>query len=102
MKLEKLTLQEVKKLLSNWSAGTFPTVAASVKYHFRKHGVEVSAQNIGEYLRKADALARRLRGARKSYLNDSAIRYTKNGLFIIKNIEGKILSFGSELKSNER
>ena len=101
MKLENLTLNEAKKLLSNWSAGTFPTVAASVKYHFRKHGVEVSAQNIGEYLRKADVLARNLRGAKKSYLDNGAIRSAKSGLFIIKNIEGKILSFGSELKSDE-
>ena len=39
--------------LSEWNKGTYGTIGASVNYHFRTHGAEVSATNIPQYLRKA-------------------------------------------------
>ena len=94
--MPKISLHEAKKLVSLWSKGTFPTVADSIKYHFAVHGKDVSAQNIWQYLRKAANFAANLRGAKKSFLDGGYIRFMKDGNYIIKNNEGKILSFGME------
>jgi pyocin large subunit-like protein len=94
--MSKITLLEAKKLLSLWSKGTFPTVAESIKYHFTVHGKSVSAKNVWQYLRKVESFAANLRGARKSILDNESIRFMKGGHYIIKNREGKILSFGIE------
>ena len=92
----EISLQEAKKLVSLWSKGTFPTTAQSIKYHFAVHGKGVSAANYWQYLRKAGKFSENLRGTRKSILEAGYIRYMKNGYYIIKNKEGKILSFGIE------
>jgi filamentous hemagglutinin len=71
-------------------------VADSIKYHFKRHGTEVGASNEWQYLRKAEAFNQNLRGARKSYLPDGRTRYMKDGKYIIKDAEGKIISYGLE------
>jgi filamentous hemagglutinin len=92
----EISLSEAKRLISQWSKGTLPTVALSIKYHFERHGKEVSAENVWHYLRKAEAFGRNLRGARTSILRNDFTCYMKNGYYMIKNEAGKIISFGLE------
>ncbi|HKO62977.1 MAG TPA: RHS repeat-associated core domain-containing protein, partial [Pyrinomonadaceae bacterium] len=87
---------EARSMLRQFGPGTFRTVAASVRYHFEKHGAEVGARNAGQYLRQATAFARNLRGARVTELEDGAKRYAKSGYYVIKDAAGKILSFGRQ------
>ena len=35
---------------AGWGAGTFPNIRGSINYHFKKHGKEVNAKNIHDYL----------------------------------------------------
>ena len=91
-----ITLREAKSLVSSWAKGTFPTVSESIKYHFARHGKEVSAEDVWEYLRKSVAFTRNLRGAGTSELEIGVTRFMKNGYYVIKGEEGKILSFGGE------
>jgi len=93
----KVTLGEAKKLVSLWSEGTFPTIKESIKYHFARHGKEVSADNVWDYLRKAESFSKNLRNARKSEPEFGVMRYMKSRNYVIKDGKGKILSFGSEL-----
>lgn len=83
-----MTLREAKSLVGGWSNGTFRTVAASIRNHFEKHGAEVGAQNVGQYLRKAEGFARNLRGARTSDLGNGVTRYMKKGYYVIKDSAG--------------
>jgi RHS repeat-associated protein len=85
---------DTARFIEAWGKGTFETVEKSWAYHFEKHGEEVGAESLLQYLRKAEGFNQNLRGATKSVL-DSAIRHSKNGKYIIKDFEGKILSFGS-------
>ena len=94
--MAEITLNEAKKLVSQWAKGTLPTVAKSIKYHFVRHGKEVSAEDVWQYLRKAEAFGRNLRGARTRILRNDFTRYMKNGYYIIKDKTGKIISFGLE------
>ena len=94
--MAEITLREAKSLVSSWAKGTFPTVSESIKYHFAGHGKEVSAEDVWQYLRKAEAFERNLRGARTCVLRNDATRYMKNGYYVIKDNAGKILSFGAE------
>ena len=94
--MENITLQEAKRLISLWSKGTFPTVTESIKYHFARHGAEVSAEEVWAYLRKAEGFSNNLRKARKMNLDFGYVRYMKSGFYVIKDINGKILSFGAE------
>lgn len=69
----------------------------SLIYHFKTHGAQVGAADIDQYVRKADAFKQNLKGAKKSYPSEGtagAVRYTKNGKYIILGPDGKILSFG--------
>lgn len=91
-----ITLQEAKRRVSSWSKDTFTTVAESIKYHFARYGAEVSAENIWEYLRKTESFGNNLRKSRKMNLDFGYVRYMKSGFYVIKNINGKILSFGAE------
>lgn len=77
--------------------GTFDTVEDSLKRYFKKHGEEVGAKGIDEYVRKAEGFSQNLKGAKKSYPTkgtSGAVRYTKNGKYIIIGSDGKILSYG--------
>lgn len=94
--MAQITFREAKQLVSKWSKGTFPTISESIKYHFARHGAEVSAENIWQYLRKANNFAENLRGAGKGELEKGFTRYMKNGYYIIKDTKGKILSFGTQ------
>jgi len=91
-----ITLQEAKKLVASWSKGTFPSISESIKYHFARHGKEVSAEDVWQYLRKSVAFTRNLRGASTSELETGVTRFKKNSYYVIKGEAGKILSFGLE------
>jgi hypothetical protein len=93
----KVTLAEAKKLVSLWSKGTFPTIKESIKYHLARHGKEVSADDVWDYLRKAEGFSKNLRNAKKSEPEFGVTRYMKSGNYVIKDGKGKILSFGNEL-----
>lgn len=80
-----------------WGKGTFDSTEDSLKHHFDKHGEEVGAKDIDQYVRKAEGFSQNLKGASKSYPDNGtpgAIRYTKNGKYIIIGPDGKILSYG--------
>ncbi len=94
----QISLREAKRFVAQWSKGTFPTVAESIKYHFMRHGKEISANTVWQYLRKADAYTQNLRGAKVYILENDASRYVKKGYYVIKDQAGKILSFGIERK----
>jgi hypothetical protein len=93
----KLTLGEAKGLIGAWARDPVQnTIAASIKYHFGKHGAEVGASNVWQYLRKAEGFARNLRGASVIELENGAKRYVKKGYYLIKDGAGKIISYGRE------
>jgi len=94
--MAEIKLREAKELVSQWAKGSFPSVSESIKYHFARHGTEVSAEDIWQYLRKSAAFARNLRGARTSMLEIGVTRHMKNGCYVIKDEAEKILSFGRE------
>ena len=80
---------EKRRLVSRWSKGSFDNVAKSIRYHASKHG---SGQSVWKYLRKAADFNKR--GARKTVLENGAVRWTrKSGEFLIEK-EGKIVSYG--------
>ncbi len=87
-------LSEKKKLMSQWGKGTFQTRSASVRWHLNKHGGEVGADNAWTYLRKASGFDQNLRGAIPKKLENGATRFSKAGKYIIKDANGRILSFG--------
>jgi RHS repeat-associated protein len=89
------TLREAKTLIGAWGKGTFGTLAKTIAYHVAEHGEEVGAKSTLQYLRKAYEFNRNLRGAEKALLENGATRYTKNGYYIIKDAEGRILSYGA-------
>ena len=92
---DKLKISNESK--EKWSKGSFDSVEDSLQYHFKEHGEEVGATNIDQYVRKAEGFSQNLRGAHKSYPPNGtpgAVRYTKNGKYIIIGPNGKILSFG--------
>jgi RHS repeat-associated protein len=88
------TFSEAKTLVGAWGKGTFPTLAKTIAYHFAEHGEEVGAKSALQYLRKAYEFNRNLRGAETKLLENGATRYTKNGYYIIKDVDGHILSYG--------
>jgi RHS repeat-associated protein len=88
------TYTEAKTLVGAWGKGTFRTLSDTIGYHFEKHGGEVGAENVLQYLRKAFEFGRNLKGATKKFLEEGAIRYEKSGRYIIKDAEGNILSYG--------
>jgi len=92
----EISFREANELVSSWAKGTFPTVSESIKYHFARHGKEVAAEDVWQYLRKSAAFARNLRGARTNELEIGVLRYMKKGYYVIRNEDGKILSFGVE------
>jgi pyocin large subunit-like protein len=85
---------EGARLLESWGKGTFESVEESALYHFEKHGEELGAKDTLSYLRKADGFASNLKRARRTLLEGGAVRYEKNGRFLIKDAEGLIVSFG--------
>ena len=92
-----IAFSEAKTLVGGWSRGTFAKVSETLDYHFAKHGFEVGAENLVQYMRKAAAFGSNLRGAQRTQLENGATRYLKNGYYIIKDQAGKILSFGKAI-----
>lgn len=84
--------------LSKWNKGSFDDVGGSAEYHFKKHGKEVGANDLAQYIRKAEEFAKTAKkGSTKSYVDgavEGTIRYKKNGKFIDIAPDGTIVSFG--------
>jgi len=89
-----IALSEAKQLVGGWSRGTFEKVGASIAYRFEKHGGEVGASSVWQYLRKAEGFAKNLKGASKTAV-DGGTRYEKNGKYVILDQNKKILSYGT-------
>jgi len=89
-----IALSEAKQLVGGWARGTFEKVGASIGYHFEKHGAEVGASSVWQYLRKAEGFANNLKGASKTAV-DGGTRYEKNGKYVILDQSKKILSYGT-------
>jgi len=85
---------ESARLAEQWGPGTFESVAVSLDYHFKRHGAELGAANLLQYLRKADRFAANIKRSKRVRLPDGSIRYTKSKRYVIKDADGKILSFG--------
>ncbi|MGZ0052668.1 polymorphic toxin-type HINT domain-containing protein [Brevibacillus gelatini] len=85
---------------SKWNKGSFNNVEDSAEYHFKKHGKEVGAEDLAQYLRKAVEFAKTAKkGSTKSYVNgavEGTIRYKKNGKYIDIAPDGTIISFGKQ------
>jgi len=80
-----------------WRKGSFDTAEQSLKYHFDKHGAEVGAKDMDQYLRKAEHFASDLKGAKKYSAPgfvEGSTKYVKNGKYIILGPDKGILSFG--------
>ena len=93
--------QESKEDTGNWGRGTFDSVEESLQYHFEKHGEEVGAKDIEQYIRKAENFQKSLKGAKKTPSENGtpgSVRYTKNGKYIIIGPNKEILSYGLENK----
>ncbi|MBW7473875.1 hypothetical protein K0T92_03890 [Paenibacillus oenotherae] len=85
------------RLYGMWNKGSFDTAGDSLIKHFKKHGSQVGAEDLAQYIRKAEGFAQNLRGATKSYVDgavDGVIRYKKNGKYIDIAPDGTIISFG--------
>ncbi|MBO0468835.1 hypothetical protein JZO73_15130, partial [Enterococcus plantarum] len=86
--------------LNKWHKGTFADSEASLTKHFEKHGAEVKASSLEQYLNKAEDFSRKLKGARTKkidYPTPNVVRYYKNGKYIdIHKPTGKIISFGKQ------
>ncbi|WP_339098536.1 polymorphic toxin-type HINT domain-containing protein [Candidatus Enterococcus palustris] len=86
--------------LNKWHKGTFSDAKASLIKHFEKHGAEVKANSLEQYLNKAEDFSRKLKGARTKkidYPTPNVVRYYKNGKYIdIHKPTGKIISFGKQ------
>lgn len=83
---------------SVWNKGSFDNIENSAEYHFKKHGKEVGAGDLAQYLRKAEDFARTAKkGSTKSYVDgavEGTIRYKKNGKYVDIAPDGTIVSFG--------
>ncbi len=82
---------EFNRLKGQWSKGTFEDVEQSLDYHVKKWG---EGGDTLKYLRQAEGFGQNLKGARRVPLANGATRYEKAGKFLIKDAEGKNLSFG--------
>ncbi|MEZ6142134.1 MAG: hypothetical protein R3B84_16355 [Zavarzinella sp.] len=82
-----------------WGKGSYESAEASLKDHFLRHGDEVGASDIQQYLRKAEGFAQNLKGATKSCVDGATpgvTRYKKNGKYIDIDAEGNIISFSKQ------
>ncbi|WP_297902133.1 hypothetical protein, partial [uncultured Campylobacter sp.] len=90
--------KEMEELKKKWGKGSFDNVEDSIENHFNKHGEEVGASDLRQYLRKAKEFARNLKRARKVGEVEGAtpdvVRYEKNGKYIDLAPNGDIISFG--------
>lgn len=83
--------------VSRWNKGSFNSIQDSLARHFVKHGAEVGATSVEQYMRKAEGFMQNLRGAKKFPVDgvvEGVIRYVKNGKYIDLAPDGTIVSFG--------
>ena len=97
----KKAVNTVKEInTGKWNKGSFNSALDSIKKHYEKHGKEVGAKSIEEYLRKAEEFAKTAKkGASKSKVPgkvDGVVRYKKNGKYIDLAPDGTIISFGKQ------
>ena len=90
--------KELEELKDGWGKGSFPDKEATIKYHYNKHKEEVGADSLLQYLRKAKAFSKNLRGAKKREVTGATkgvMKYEKNGKYIEIAPNGDIVSFGT-------
>ena len=90
--------KELEELKDGWGKGSFSDKEATIKYHYNKHKEEVGADSLLQYLRKAKAFSKNLRGAKKRKVTGATkgvIKYEKNGKYIEIAPNGDIISFGT-------
>ena len=90
--------KELEELKDSWGKGSFSDKKATIEYHYKKHKEEVGADSLLQYLRKAKAFSRNLRGAKKSNVmgaTKGVIKYEKNSKYIEIAPNGDIISFGT-------
>ena len=94
-----VTMGEARRLVAGWAKDPVTgRIADSINYHFAEHGAKVGAKNVGQYLRKAEAFARNLRGVKPTPVEGrtpGVLRYRKKGRYVDIAPDGKIVSFGS-------
>ena len=81
-----------------WHEGSYDSPSESFQEHFARHGAEVGAKDVAQYLRKASAFAQNLKGAQKfptEGATEGVIRYIKKGQYIDLAPDGRIVSFGA-------
>ncbi|NRQ57237.1 hypothetical protein HP425_28000 [Brevibacillus sp. HD1.4A] len=86
-----------RKLIDSWGKGSFDSIEDSLVHHFLKHGDEVGATDVAQYIRKSQGFASNLRGATKNKVSgkvEGVVRYRKNGKYIDIAPDGTIISFG--------
>jgi transposase len=82
-----------------WHPGSYSSSYASLTDHWDRHGLEVGAEDLDQYLKKALGFKQNLRRAQRSRPEgptEGVIRYTKNSRYIDIAPDGRIISFGSE------
>ena len=90
--------KELEELKDSWGKGSFSDKEVTIKYHYNKHKEEVGADSLLQYLRKAKAFSKNLRGAKKRKVTGATkgvIKYEKNGKYIEIAPNGDIISFGT-------
>ena len=91
------TIEGSVKNSGKWAQGSYDSIKDSLIDHFYRHGKEVGAKDIDQYLRKAEGFASNLKGARTYKVDgyvEGATKYIKNGSYIILAPDKTILSFG--------
>jgi len=98
-KLGDMGRDEYDRLASKWDAATFDDVGENLEKHAAKHG---DADDIAKYMRKADNF--NYKGAKSTgnrpEFGDTTKWERKSGEFIIKNSDGKIVTYGNNNYGN--
>jgi hypothetical protein len=83
----------------SWAKGSYDSPQQSLQEHFLKHGDEVGAEDVTQYLRKAEEFKiAAKKGSRKTNVSGATPgvkRYSKNGRYIDLDSDNNIISFGS-------
>ena len=82
-----------------WHPDSYSSSCASLVDHWSRHGDEIQAEDLDQYLKKALGFKQNLRRSQRCYpegTTKGVTRYTKNGRYIDIAPDGRIISFGSE------
>ena len=83
--------------------GSFDCVEDSVANHFCKHGREIGADTVEQYLQKSRDFSRNTRNARKTPVSGATYgvtRYSKNGKYVDLTVDRKIYIFLEKNNNN--